>query len=55
MHSIAAQLSNHIKRAIAGPMWHGPSLDELLANVSSDQAAARPIPGAHSVWRSCCT
>ena len=50
MHSIAAQLSNHIKRAVAGPMWHGPSLDELLANVSSDQAAARPIPGAHTIW-----
>jgi uncharacterized damage-inducible protein DinB len=50
MHSTAAQLSNHIKRAVAGPMWHGPSLDELLATVSSDQAAARPIPGAHSIW-----
>ena len=50
MHSIAAQLSNHIKRTVAGPMWHGPSLDELLASVSSDQAAARPIPGAHSIW-----
>jgi uncharacterized damage-inducible protein DinB len=50
MHSIAAQLSNHIKRAVAGPMWHGPFLDELLASVSSDQAAARPIPGAHSIW-----
>jgi uncharacterized damage-inducible protein DinB len=50
MHSTAAQLSNHIKRAVAGPMWHGPSLDELLASVSSDQAAARPIPGAHSIW-----
>jgi len=50
MHSVAAQLSNHIKRTVAGPMWHGPSLDELLASVSSDQAAARPIPGAHSIW-----
>ena len=50
MHSTAAQLSNHIKRAVAGPMWHSPSLDELLATVSSDQAAARPIPGAHSIW-----
>ena len=50
MHSIAAQLSNHIKRAVAGPMWHGPSLDELLASLSSDQAVARPIPGAHSIW-----
>ena len=50
MHSTAAQLSNHIKRAVSGPMWHGPSLDELLASMSSDQAAARPIPGAHSIW-----
>ena len=50
MHSTAAQLSNHIKRTISGPMWHGPSLDELLASVSSDQAAARPITGAHSIW-----
>jgi uncharacterized damage-inducible protein DinB len=50
MHSTAAQLSNHIKRAVTGPMWHGPSLDELLASVSGDQAAARPIPGAHSIW-----
>ena len=50
MHSTAAQLSNHIKRTVAGPMWHGPALDELLASVSSDQAAARPIAGAHSIW-----
>src|SRR5437762_509479 len=50
MHSAAALLSNHIKRAVAGPMWHGPSLDELLASVSSDQAAARPITGAPSIW-----
>jgi uncharacterized damage-inducible protein DinB len=50
MHSTAAQLSNHIKRTVAGPMWHGPALDELLASVSSDQAAARPITGAHSIW-----
>jgi uncharacterized damage-inducible protein DinB len=50
MHSIAAQLSNHIKRAVAGPMWHGAALDELLAPVSHEQAAARPIPGAHTIW-----
>ena len=50
MHSIAAQLSNHIKRAVSGPMWHGAALDELLAHVSCEQAAARPIPGAHSIW-----
>jgi len=50
MHSIPAQLSNHIKRAVAGPMWHGAALDELLSHVPCEQAAARPIPGAHSIW-----
>ena len=50
MHSIPAQLSNHIKRTVAGPMWHGAALDELLAHVSCEQAAARPIPGAHTIW-----
>src|SRR5580765_6187843 len=50
MHSIPAQLSNHIKRAVTGPMWHGAAFDELLAHVSPEQAAARPITGAHSIW-----
>ena len=50
MHSIPAQLSNHIKRAVAGPMWHSAALDELLSHVPCEQAAARPIPGAHSIW-----
>jgi len=31
-------------------MWHGAALDEVLADVSHDQALARPIPGAHSIW-----
>jgi uncharacterized damage-inducible protein DinB len=50
MHSIAAHLSNHIKRTVSGPMWHGAALDEVLADVSHEQAAARPISGAHSIW-----
>jgi uncharacterized damage-inducible protein DinB len=43
-------LANHIKRTIDGPMWHGPALGELLAGVTADQASARPIAGAHSIW-----
>jgi uncharacterized damage-inducible protein DinB len=30
--------------------WHGPALQELLAGVTAEQAAARPIPNAHSIW-----
>jgi uncharacterized damage-inducible protein DinB len=50
MPSESVYLSNHIKRTVRGPMWHGPALDELLAGVSYRDAAARPLPGAHSIW-----
>lgn len=30
--------------------WHGPALHELLADVTAQQAATRPIPNAHSIW-----
>jgi uncharacterized damage-inducible protein DinB len=50
MHTRAALLSNHLKRAVTGPMWHGPALADLLDGVTADQAAAHPVPGAHSIW-----
>ena len=31
-------------------MWHGPSLSDLLEDVNAQQAAARPIRGAHTIW-----
>ncbi len=45
-----ARLANHIKRTVAGPMWHGSALAELLEGLTPEQAAAHPIPGAHSIW-----
>ena len=44
------KLARHIERTVGGPLWHGPVLDDLLADVTAAQAAARPIPGAHSIW-----
>jgi len=46
----AEQLAKHIERTITGPMWHGPVLEELLAGVTPEQAAAKPIDTAHSIW-----
>jgi uncharacterized damage-inducible protein DinB len=43
-------LANLIKRAVTGPAWHGPSLDQVLDGVTAPQAAAHPIAGAHSIW-----
>jgi uncharacterized damage-inducible protein DinB len=38
------------KRSYEGGAWHGPSLGELLADVSASQAAQRPLHGAHTIW-----
>ena len=43
-------LPAHIRQAVTGPMWHGPALDELLADVTVEIAHAHSIPGAHSIW-----
>jgi uncharacterized damage-inducible protein DinB len=43
-------LSSHIQRTVTGPMWHGPALSELLHGVEAEDAAARPIAGAHTIW-----
>jgi uncharacterized damage-inducible protein DinB len=43
-------LASHIARAFTGPMWHGPAVHAVLEDITPEQAAARPIPGAHSIW-----
>jgi uncharacterized damage-inducible protein DinB len=47
---LTRQLANHLKRTVTGPMWHGPSLNDVLSGVSHDSAAARSIADAHSIW-----
>jgi uncharacterized damage-inducible protein DinB len=44
------RIADQLKRAHEGNAWHGPSLLELLQDVSAPQAAAHPIAGAHSIW-----
>jgi uncharacterized damage-inducible protein DinB len=43
------RILDQIKRAWEGEAWHGPSLQELLANVDAATANARPILGVHSI------
>ncbi|MBI1809337.1 MAG: DinB family protein [Gemmatimonadetes bacterium] len=50
MASVAAHLANHITRTVTGPMWHGAALGALLKDVTHEEAAARPIAGAHTIW-----
>jgi uncharacterized damage-inducible protein DinB len=48
--SRATRLADHIERTVTGPMWHGPALLELVKGVACDQALARPLPDAHTIW-----
>ena len=41
---------DQLKRAYEGGAWHGPSVREALDGITAEQAAARPLPGAHTIW-----
>ena len=45
------RISDQFRRAFDGNAWHGPSVMALLEGVTATQAAARPIPSAHSIWQ----
>ncbi len=45
-----ARIEDELKQAFEGEAWHGPSVLEVLADVTAEKAAARPLPDAHSIW-----
>jgi uncharacterized damage-inducible protein DinB len=45
-----ARIAEQARRAFEGDAWHGPSVLELLQDVTAEEAAARPVKGAHSIW-----
>ena len=44
------RIRNQFQRAFNGEAWHGPAVLKILDGVTAQQAAAHPIPGAHSIW-----
>ncbi|HEU4836826.1 MAG TPA: DinB family protein [Pyrinomonadaceae bacterium] len=44
------RIRDQFRRAFEGEAWHGPSVLAVLDGVTAQQAAAHPIPGAHSIW-----
>ena len=44
------RIQDQLHRAHNGAAWHGPSLNELLADVTAEQAIAHPVANAHSIW-----
>lgn len=49
-HTECSRIADQLRRAFAGDAWHGPSLRDLLSQVTHEQARARPLAGAHSIW-----
>ncbi|MGH9569069.1 MAG: DinB family protein [Candidatus Angelobacter sp.] len=50
MNAECLRIADQLRRAFEGEAWHGPALRELLVTVTAGQAAARPLPEAHSIW-----
>ena len=50
MSSELERLETELKQAFEGPAWHGPSVMEVLQDITPEQAAAHPLAGAHSIW-----
>jgi uncharacterized damage-inducible protein DinB len=48
--SEAGRIADQLRRAFYGSAWHGPALMELLEEVDAPSAAAKPLPGVHSIW-----
>ncbi len=44
------RLEEQLRRSFEGDAWHGPAVLEVLAGVTADEAAARPVAGGHSIW-----
>jgi uncharacterized damage-inducible protein DinB len=44
------RIEDQIKRAYAGPAWHGPSLKEALAGVTEIQARSKRLANSHTIW-----
>lgn len=50
MPSEQAILIDELRRAWDGQPWHGSPVAQILAGIPAAQAAARPLPAAHTIW-----
>ena len=46
----ASRVADQLRRAFSGDAWHGSPLSKLVSDVSADQAFARPLQSAHTIW-----
>jgi uncharacterized damage-inducible protein DinB len=48
--SEVSRLVDQLESEHGGEPWHGTSLVGILTGITHEQAAARPLPGAHTIW-----
>ena len=44
------RLVEELRREYDGEPWHGSSTQSILLGITAAQAAARPLPSAHTIW-----
>jgi uncharacterized damage-inducible protein DinB len=44
------RILDELRRAWDGDPWHGDPVRAVLAGLTAEQSAARPLPGAHNAW-----
>lgn len=44
------RIADQFRRSLEGEAWHGPSVLETIKGITAKDAAAHPIPSAHSIW-----
>src|SRR5712692_814076 len=44
------RILDQLRRTYEGDAWHGPAVREVLAGITAEQAHARPLQNAHSIW-----
>ena len=44
------RILKHYDAVLAGDAWHGDPVWQVLGGISAQQAAARPLPSAHTIW-----
>jgi uncharacterized damage-inducible protein DinB len=49
-HPSPSFFAEQLRKGFADDPWHGPSTADLLQGVTAEQAAARPLAGAHTIW-----
>jgi uncharacterized damage-inducible protein DinB len=44
------RIEDQLRRSFDGDAFYGPSLWELVRDITAEKAAARPLAGTHSIW-----